>query len=145
MSSIRPDSPQWLSAQVHGNAGEMAIAKWFQRRSFDVTKAIAPESGYHPHLFSTIKVKNDVVALTTGNVAVEFACNGKPSSIATTRAAFWVFIVPTDRLHTLINDGDFPTKLAGDGMKSRIVLAHIIVLREMPHVRCIQLNEQETV
>jgi len=90
-------------------------------------------------------VKNDVVALTTGNVAVEFACNGKPSSIATTRAAFWVFIVPTDRLHTLINDGDFPTKLAGDGMKSRIVLAHIIVLREMPHVRCIQLNEQETV
>jgi hypothetical protein len=40
-----------------------------------------------------VEVKTDTMAQRTGNIAVEFRCNGKPSGISTTEADYWAFVV----------------------------------------------------
>lgn len=40
-----------------------------------------------------IEVKSDTIAHITGNIAVEFRCNGKPSGISTTMADYWAFVL----------------------------------------------------
>lgn len=41
-----------------------------------------------------IEVKTDFMAHTTGNIAVEYMCRGKPSGIATTHADYYAYIIP---------------------------------------------------
>lgn len=40
-----------------------------------------------------VEVKTDMIAHITGNIAVEFRCNGKPSGISTTEADYWAFVL----------------------------------------------------
>jgi hypothetical protein len=40
-----------------------------------------------------VEVKTDMAAHRTGNIAVEFRCNGKPSGISTTEADYWAFVL----------------------------------------------------
>lgn len=39
----------------------------------------------------SIEVKNDIKSDSTGNFAIEYMCDGKPSVILTTKANWWVF------------------------------------------------------
>lgn len=41
---------------------------------------------------SKIECKRDRMALLTGNMAIEYEQNGKPSGIATSRADYWCYI-----------------------------------------------------
>jgi|TARA_R100000479_G_scaffold42169_1_gene19051 hypothetical protein len=41
----------------------------------------------------TIEVKNDLKALKTGNLFIEYHSRGKPSGISTTQAEYWCFLV----------------------------------------------------
>lgn len=150
MNDSRPDSPEWIKAQFHGNAGEMAIADWFQQRGFDVTKVLAPASGYDLLLCARAEVKTDLAALRSGNVVIEIGCAGKPSGLSITQATFWIiivgdeaFIAPTDRLRTLIEDERFREVDGGDGCKARLVLVPLAELRSQSFVRHISLTEQE--
>lgn len=43
-----------------------------------------------------VEVKRDFQASTTGNVAVEFMCGGKPSGISVTQADWWAFALSGD-------------------------------------------------
>jgi len=43
---------------------------------------------------STIEVKTDFLASTTGNIAVEYESRGKQSGISVTKASHWVFVIP---------------------------------------------------
>lgn len=40
----------------------------------------------------TIEVKRDFIASTSGNLAVEYECRGKPSGIAVTESDWWAFV-----------------------------------------------------
>jgi hypothetical protein len=44
----------------------------------------------------SIEVKRDFAASTTGNVAVEFMCAGKPSGISVTESDWWAFSLSGD-------------------------------------------------
>tara|TARA_R110000824_G_scaffold125134_4_gene284060 strand:- start:1163 stop:1528 length:366 start_codon:yes stop_codon:yes gene_type:complete len=40
----------------------------------------------------TVEVKRDFIAPTSGNLAIEYECRGKPSGIAVTEADWWAFV-----------------------------------------------------
>ena len=42
-----------------------------------------------------IEVKSDTKSKYTGNIVIEFACNGVPSGIDATTAHYWIHFVPT--------------------------------------------------
>ena len=48
----------------------------------------------------TVEVKNDLKALDTGNLFVEYFSRGKPSGISTTQADYWCFVI--DDIYILI-------------------------------------------
>lgn len=76
-------------------------------------------------VFTYIELKNDRLASTYGNLAIEFFSWGKSSGINTTKAILWVskvdgfFIVfKVDDLRKAIRDLKPITKAGGDGMAS---------------------------
>ncbi len=85
---------------------------------------------------SRVEVKRDFCSATTGNVAVEYRCRGKPSGIATTEAQWQAFIlsgdyhdeivilIKTERLRNLLkkNKERFKHVQGGDDDQSSLVL-----------------------
>ncbi len=78
-----------------------------------------------------IEVKSDRQASKTGNLAIEYECNNKPSGITSTEADFWIYFIvyhdrdecykiPIDDLKNLVKDCRKVS--GGDGMKSRMYL-----------------------
>ena len=76
----------------------------------------------------------------TGNICIEYECNGKPSGIAATEADFWVhelrrdgetlmyLWLPVDRLKTICRKAYAAGKYrvnAGDGGRSKVVLLRL--------------------
>lgn len=45
---------------------------------------------------ATIEVKHDRMIAKTGNVALEYECNGKPSGIKASTATYWVYVIKGD-------------------------------------------------
>ena len=45
----------------------------------------------------SIEVKRDRKLSDTGNVAIEYACSGRPSGIRTTKAKYWAIVLSGDR------------------------------------------------
>ena len=86
---------------------------------------------------STIEVKNDLKAVKTGNLFIEFMSRGKKSGIDKTEADFWCFyvnevfmIVETKYLKELVEKlkGTSAERLGGDNNTSVGVLLPIIEL-----------------
>ena len=80
---------------------------------------------------TTIEVKADRLAHKTGNVVIEYQCNGKPSGIESTRADFWLyFIDKTNEVYRFrpTEIKEFICKLnprsvkGGDGYRSRMYI-----------------------
>ena len=79
-----------------------------------------------------VEVKADFMANRTGNLAVEWECNNKPSGISSTKADVWVFfvvnygckddcyIIPTSKLLELVSMSRSVS--GGDGNRSRMLL-----------------------
>jgi hypothetical protein len=44
-----------------------------------------------------VEVKTDRMAHITGNIAVEYKWNGKPSGISTTQADYWAFLIEDNK------------------------------------------------
>jgi hypothetical protein len=88
------------------------------------------------------EVKSDRMACRTGNVAIEIACNSKPSGISSTEANFYayfivyptmsptLYLIPTDALKELIIDNKYRRVKGGDGWRSEMVLVPIADLYE---------------
>lgn len=85
----------------------------------------------HPYT-RTYEVKADRMTNKTGNVVIEYECNGKPSGITSTEADTWIyFIVGTNEyieidtatLRQLIADNKWTRKIkGGDGWRSAMYL-----------------------
>lgn len=68
---------------------------------------------------TTYEVKADRKAIDTGNIAIEYECNGKDSGIKTTKCTYWahfcidplggyqLYIIPRKFLIKLINRGEY--------------------------------------
>lgn len=86
-----------------------------------------------------IEVKRDHIAATSGNLAIEYECNRKPSGIAVTEAEWWaivgsgeaddkvVVLIETERLKGLCRHyfqlGR--TTTGGDGNRSKMILVPV--------------------
>lgn len=142
----RPDSPQWLTAKAVGDRAEIAVAEWFSGRGYAVFKTLGLAS-FDLLLQTSVEVKHDQQAERTQNVAVEVECNGKPSGIITTEAAWWAFvigsravIVKTEVLRELIRVHGFRRTKAGDNKGSVIALVSLSVLMQTPNVFSVPLT-----
>lgn len=80
-----------------------------------------------------IEVKSDRQASRTGNLAIEYECNNKPSGITSTEADFWIYfivhpdrdecyIIPTEKLREIVKT--CPKVRGGDGMRSKMFLVN---------------------
>jgi hypothetical protein len=103
-----------------GDDGEQKVIALLKKSGWDAAKNVdkATRSFYDIEVQGkraafTLEVKNDIYALKSGNIAVEFfnSKSQKPSGITITKANLWVFVVGeaiwvthTDTLRTFIND-----------------------------------------
>ena len=84
-----------------------------------------------------IEAKRDLYVSTTGNVAIEYECRGKPSGISTTRAQWWaillngkkydgevVVLIRTERLKAIARNyiGTKRDIEGGDNKEARMIL-----------------------
>jgi len=86
----------------------------------------------HDGKLVTFEVKHERLYNDTGNVAIEIACNGKPSGLASTKSTYWVvelddgfWYCDTDKLYNtvfLMGDYDFQVKSGGDGNSAKMAL-----------------------
>ena len=80
-----------------------------------------------------IEVKSDKQASKTGNLAIEYECNNKPSGITSSTADYWIYFIvypeekreecfkiPIDHLKNIIKTCRKVS--GGDGMRSRLYL-----------------------
>lgn len=142
----RPDSPQWLTAKAVGDRAEIAVAEWFSGRGYAVFKTLGLAS-FDLLLQTSVEVKHDRQADRTQHVAVEVECNGQPSGIITTEAAWWAFvigsravIVKTEVLRELIRVHSFRRIKAGDSKGAVIALVSLSVLMRTPNVFSVPLT-----
>lgn len=54
----RPDSPQWQTTKADGDRAELAIARWFRGRGFDVFQALGLAS-FDLQVMCKVEVKHD--------------------------------------------------------------------------------------
>ena len=86
------------------------------------------------------EVKRDRMSSTTGNIAIEIECNGKPSGITATEADWFVYVLSgknyndeiilyfkTTRLRKLVAEvqAEKGYVMGGDGKRSKMVLVPI--------------------
>ena len=132
---MRPDSPSWLKAKRHGDAGEAAAAAMWDGMGF----AAGVRVGAKPSdlvVSAKVEHKADLKAPRTGRVAVEFSRSGEPSGIATTDAGIWCFtvgweffVIPTRELRRLAEQGPFHIDWVGDRKQSLCVFVPVSELR----------------
>ena len=85
----------------------------------------------------TVEVKNDLKAMTTGNLFIEFMSRGKPSGIDKTEADYWCFcvgdvflLIETEKLKNLIEPlkNTNAERVGGDNNTSVGILLPLIKL-----------------
>lgn len=92
-----------------------------------------------------VKTERDIWA-STGNIAIEYECNGKPSGLTTTQATFWIHVFYNQGtfcgfevfevaslkkvINKMIKDEVAVKKSGGDNNKSKLILVPISRLFE---------------
>lgn len=78
---------------------------------------------YIPEIEKSVEVKRDYKSKDTGNLVVEITFNGKPSALMTTKADYWIFVLPDRYIWTtpdnikkaIGNYGKDPARFKGRG------------------------------
>ena len=145
MTVGQPDSPQWIAAKAEGDRAELAVAAWFKGRGFEPYKSLGL-SGVDLLLQCFVEVKNDLMALETGKVAIETAYRTQASGIMTSPANFWAIvvggeaiIVETATLRDFVLRGRFREVQAGDNRAARVRLVPVDKLKALRGVRVISV------
>tara|TARA_R110000824_G_scaffold38868_1_gene118252 strand:- start:469 stop:897 length:429 start_codon:yes stop_codon:yes gene_type:complete len=79
---------------VLGKEAEDRILKQIQKKyklAHGIDAELKAYDIFIPELDCGIEVKHDCQAHETGNILIEYSCNGIPSGIITTRARVWVY------------------------------------------------------
>jgi len=102
---------------------DLNFGKEYEKKALEYIEyktVIFPEGYFKPYDFITdgdtkYEVKCDRLGYKTGNLAIEYECNNKPSGISTTEADYWIYFIispdktdcykiPVSDLLNLIND-----------------------------------------
>ena len=144
----RPDSHAWLAAKTQGDQAELAIAGWFRGQGYLVAKTVGATAASDLLVQTQVEVKHDLLAESSGRVAIEISYRGHPSGLTTSQAAWWaivvgreVFLLKADVLRECLRIGKYPTCFGGDNKSSGLVLLPIAVLRGLKQARVISLSE----
>lgn len=76
-----------------GKRLELQVLKMIQQKypkAFQISGYCKEYDIFVPELQIGVEVKSDQKSQHTGNIVIEFEFNGKPSALATTKAAYWV-------------------------------------------------------
>lgn len=120
--------------------GDLKKGKIYEKKAseyFDYKKIHYPEGCFKDYDFIIddkikIEVKSDTSASRTGNLAIEYECNGKPSGISSTKADYYVYfinhpdhdevyLIPIKDLVDICKSKGFKVS-GGDGNRSRMYL-----------------------
>ena len=81
---------------------------------------------------TTYEIKADRMTARTGNVVIEYKCNGKPSGITSSEADYWVYFIvgtqeyikiPTNVVRQFILEKKYKNSISGgDGYRSHMYL-----------------------
>jgi hypothetical protein len=129
-------NPNWNPAKRTGDNGERRVKRALERLGCRVER-VRGRIGFDLEAFARIEAKRDRLAVSTGNVAVELFCDGNPSGISVSSAAFWAFDVGTEILflreadvRRLAADPRHERREAGDGRRTVVALVPLAVMRE---------------
>lgn len=144
---VRGDSPSWLRSKAAGDAAEQAVAAYFHRKGYRVYRAVG-ETEPDLRIETDLEIKRDLLAPKTGNLAIETAYAGAPSSLTTTTALWWCICVGPVALVCKVVDlrrwlsgTSYQTRLCGDGQKALCVLVPVAVLRAQNWVHTLDLRD----
>jgi hypothetical protein len=89
---------------------------------------------------TTFEVKADRMTERTGNIVIEYECNGKPSGITATKADFWAYfihntgvyyMIHTDDIKRLIEEKKYTKTIrGGDGWRACMYVFPVSVFEE---------------
>ena len=112
---------------------------------FDYNKVFFPKGNFSDYDFILddkikVEVKSDCMASKTGNLAIEYKCNGNPSGIYATKADWYVYFInhsdhdevykiPTEKLIEVCK-GYGKKASGGDGGKSRMYLLNKALIND---------------
>ena len=142
----RADSPAWISAKELGDAAEIAVARAFVERGYEVNLAF----GKRKHdliLVRRAEVKHDRRAVESGHLALEVEHNGEPSGVAVSDAHLWVHIAgasalvgPPEAFRELAGDSKWQRVRAGDASRSLIVLVPVSAALAHPSISTMRVD-----
>jgi hypothetical protein len=115
-----------------GNSYERRLVEMLKLTDYEIVKGCVKDYDIIDNgTRLTYEVKADRNTIKTGNICIEYECNGKPSGITTTRADYIayfevegkLYIIPTIRIIECINKQQYHRRInCGDGYKSRCYL-----------------------
>jgi hypothetical protein len=117
-----------------GGIGELRVSEALTAKGWHCHAAIGRHAAYDILISATAEIKTDAKAASTGNVAIEIACNGRPSGLTTSTADFWVFVIGNDaylirtnKLRIIIRE---LKPIDANGGHNRVVLLPVKTLRQ---------------
>jgi hypothetical protein len=130
--------------KVDGDAAENKVLEHLHKSGYlDAYRVEGKESRWDiviPSKNQTIEVKNDLMAQTTGNLAIEIQnSKGLPSGIYISEATFWVifvgeygYISRTQKLKNWVEQNHFRVVVGGDRKQTTMMLVKFATLKEQP-------------
>ena len=126
-----------------GDSAEDKVIEMLKENGYDDAYRVeGKESRWYivvPSVNISIEVKNDVMAATTGNLAIElYKQNGEPSGLMASEATMWIIFacdeiyrLDTAKLKEYISSGiNHRIVMGGDRKASQMMLIPIVVLKE---------------
>lgn len=126
-----------------GNKFEQKALEYFNYKTVEFPQGIHKEYDFIYNGKIKVEVKADLMGYRTGNIAVEFDCNGKRSGIRATTAKYWVHFVVNPKDHSdftvykfrvkefkkFLKNNSFRQVRGGDGYRSNMYLVPINSLK----------------
>ncbi|HEV3004024.1 MAG TPA: hypothetical protein VGX78_06155, partial [Pirellulales bacterium] len=110
----------WCRDKAASDAAETRLANWLRKCGWEPLRTVG-RADVDLVVQTTIEVKLDRIAPTSGNAAVEVARDGRPSGVLTSTAAYWAIvagaqavIVRTEVLRKAVMSGCYRRVAAGD-------------------------------
>ena len=137
---------------------DLSFGHWYEKKLIEILpndSHVIKEGKFLPYdieivtgdITTKYEVKADRMTKTTGNIAIEYECMGRPSGITTTEADYYayfiiknnanvfdLYIIPTIKIRELIEEKKYKRSLlGGDFNRSRMYLFDITLFSDYLH------------
>jgi hypothetical protein len=136
----------WVRDKRASDQAETLLAKWFRECGWEPLHTTG-RAEVDLVIQSTVEVKLDRIAPTSGNAAIEVARNGRRGGVLTSQAAYWAIIagsravlVRTTILRKAVESGCFRRVPAGDRRATTICLVPWRQLERLPGAQAFRVR-----